>query len=183
MPTSAEIERMDVATATQRVATASRIDTARIVYEVDGKEASKADVMQLAPGQIGAIEVRRGLGDSGRVIIRKKMDGEIIEGRRIAVGGDSAPKVLVRTRQAGGDSVAVFVGGVPFSRDGRFDMRDTTTRPVVIVDGVEVPERTLRDLAADRIASVEVIKGQAAAVRYPNTKGASNGVIVVTLKK
>ncbi|MFD1314095.1 M56 family metallopeptidase [Namhaeicola litoreus] len=54
-------------------------------------------------------------------------------------------------------------------------------KPLILIDGKEAPESTMKDLDPDRIDKMEVLKGDKAVEKYGD-KG-KNGVILITTKK
>lgn len=81
--------------------------------------------------------------------------------------------VEIRRPTRGDTNTAVVIG-----RSG--SAVGVTAQPLLIVDGVRMPQEALKRLAPEAIQSIEVIKGAAASKVY-GPDGA-NGVIVVTTK-
>lgn len=211
LPTSAELEGMDVASATQRL---DRIGTpGERRYYIDGRAASETEATALPAERLAAIEImKEGQGVQAiRLRTRTATDG------RAAPSAGSTPVVSMEIRSIDSTSTALRVAktaaGLAARTDttaGQMVVRDVmmlrkdgtgdstsvrvmggdSVRPLpakrtfeglVILDGVPTGESVMRTLPADRIESIEVIKGTAAEKLY-GPKGA-NGVIVIKTKR
>jgi TonB-dependent SusC/RagA subfamily outer membrane receptor len=157
------------------------------VGKVNPAEIASVDVMKMAPGRLGPDSLAvvwvalRAPGSKEQVAVR--VDGTTMRGERVtrvggntvavagATAGGAAGAALVRVRQAEGAPLAARV---------------TTPKaePLYLVDGREIPaadvKATLASLRPEGIASVEVLKGAAAAAAYGD-KGA-NGIVKITTK-
>lgn len=162
LPTSAELDRMDVVSAEQgmrRMEFAPAGDSL-MVFTVDGKQVAAAEARALPAERIGEVAVERSRTPGGVSHVRittREATGQPAGGpTKVRVGG---PGASFRMRSDGGSS---FTG-------------------VVLLDGARVEESALRTLSPDRIASVRVIKGDEATKLY-DAPEAKNGVIVITTK-
>ncbi len=77
LPTSAEITRMDVASATRRAA-AMGVDTAKVSYIVDGQRVTNEAADKLAAERIATIDVARGTDSLGAIVRVRTMQGPTI---------------------------------------------------------------------------------------------------------
>jgi beta-lactamase regulating signal transducer with metallopeptidase domain len=173
LPTSAEVEKMDVASAEKSMVMTKMLDekaAKNTVYTVDGMTVTADRAHAIQANRIATLNVSKGTllntKDSGLVtahVYITTLDG---------VGKGESMKVAYRTgmvpTRAGGDVKFKTAAGKGF--DG-----------LLYVDGVLAPEGTLAKLSPNDIVSVEVIKG-AAAARISSDPAALNGVIQVKTK-
>ncbi|MEQ1692711.1 MAG: hypothetical protein ABMA00_15580, partial [Gemmatimonas sp.] len=177
LPTSAEVEAMDVASFVEQAKFITRADSAPAVYFVDGKQVSQAEAKLIEAGRVASVEVvktnaRRKTSeiyiattDSG---LPRKVPMDLEARRAIETKG-----VLLRLRDSSG-----LVGVVPPKEQGSLRR---TFDGLVVLDGVIVESSVLQRLDAESIGSVEVIKGAAAQRAYADPR-AVHGVIKVTTK-
>lgn len=215
LPTSAELEGMDVTAAQQR---AEKLTAPAAVteYVIDGKAATAVEARGLLAERIATIDIRKKTkdanvisittrdakgtsqvternatkvaGDVGSIVFRATGDGseKVVIGTKIsdAVGGlviradtlGASTAVMLRADGTTGDSTRTLKVGRAISFSGSTPPSDV----LIIVDGVKGTQADLK-MSADRIQSVEVIKGAAAEKLY-GPEGAK-GVIRVTTKK
>lgn len=183
IPTAAQVEEMDVAEAEARIGAlpGMRVDDA--VYVVDGVIVPRETAAALGPHRIASIEMQRAgvprpvvnirtteaAASGGAGELRRRMPyivrahGDEIEvtpkGEERKVPADGAPGRLPSIVKRNTDAV----GG----------------QPLVLIDGIITTGTT--ELRGDRIASVEVIKGDAARAKYGER--AAHGVILITTKR
>ncbi len=172
LPTSAEIADMDVARATKRAAETG-IDTSKMMYFLDGKRVTKADMEQHGgTGQVASVGWKKAVdGDSVAFQVKSMRP---TDSRSVKLADESkalAQGIKIRTT---GDSTTVTVDASSKAR--------APFNGLLIVDGVETESSKMNTISPDKIQSVEVVKGAAATSRYTNPL-AANGVIVITLKK
>lgn len=161
LPTSAELEGMDVAAAEKRAFVAVP-DLSAARYVVDGRVVSEAEAKSFQADRIASIDIRKRDNRSADVLITTQKDGAKLTASRIVVGsGADTSNVVV-------GSTTLRAGKKPF--DG-----------LLFVDGVKTDPAAMSKINPNSIESVEVIKGAAAAQKY-GAEGA-NGVIVITTKK
>lgn len=215
LPTSAELEGMDVTAAQQR---AEKLTAPAAVteYVIDGKAATAVEARGLLAERIATIDIRKKskdanvisittrdakgtsqvtefnatkvAGDVGSIVFRATGDGseKVVIGTKTsdAVGGlviradtlGASTAVMLRADGTTGDSTRTLRLGRAISFSGSTPPSDV----LIIVDGVKATQADLK-MSADRIQSVEVIKGAAAEKLY-GPEGAK-GVIRVTTKK
>lgn len=155
LPTSAEIDQMDVAGA-ERATVQAMATKAGTEYRIDGVTATADQAHALRPEQIATMEVsQRDSSGLGHNVIR-------------ITTRDGAQPVALRRRT--GDSVVL-----------RKRLGETFTG-LLLVDGVIVDPSVMNTLKPDQIASIDVLKGPAARALYPDS-AAANGVIRITTKK
>lgn len=179
LPTAAEVETMDVASAQQQAAKAGLVDTTRVLYIVNGVQTKESTAREIAASDIASIEVAKA-GKSGvnEVRILKK---DTTVGPTVVVGKEITPLQTVVLRKAPMDSAdgskrpLTVVDGVVLG---------TPRNPLLVIDGVISPTQNLQalKLSPNTIESVKVIKGAAAMEAYSDPR-AQNGVIVITTKK
>ena len=157
LPTSAELEQLDVASAEKRLALASDSTTR---YYVNDMRVSAEEARATAANNIVAVQVdKRGDGAGGTEI-------------RIAT------KQLVSQMKQPGDTTAMR----ELRLTGTQPKTETRFAGIVFVDGVRTSESALKGIAPDRIKTINVIKGARAQQLYPTEPEAANGVIEVTTK-
>jgi beta-lactamase regulating signal transducer with metallopeptidase domain len=174
LPTDAEIERMDVATATRtahELAKAKGIDTA-VAYTIDGRTATKSEASALAPSALGGVQiVTSPQGAPTRINVQtKKLASATAAGdsgrglrRRQGSTGDPVDDALTSPRVANVNAEGHFTG-------------------LIFIDGVRSTESQMRLLDRKQIESVEILKGAAAAQAYSDPE-AANGVITIKTKR
>ena len=168
LPTSAEVEKMDVASAEKAVVQAKLLDEAgakNVVYRVDGVVVSADKAHALRARQIATVNVSKGTPmntrDSGTVYTTVNVttgagDEKDVPG---SITSDSMKTSAERGTPTG---KLAFTG-------------------LLYVDGVLQPNGSLARLSPSDIVSVEVLKG-AAAAKISTDPAAANGVIYVTTK-
>lgn len=160
LPTAAEVAALDVQGMERRTATVidpRGRDTTAVIYIVDGKPMSGNIAKAIAGDSIAELRVSKAGGDSSVIRVTT------VKG---AKGADLTPRTVVGvkiTPNGTGTPSAEFTG-------------------LYLVDGVISDAATMKSLSPDRIASVSVLKGPAAATKYKDPR-AANGVIEITTKK
>lgn len=177
LPTSAEVEAMDVAsveTQAQRLQLLPHHQE-NVVYMIDGEEVTAEDAHALLGDRIAEIAVVRGSTAEGATIrIRTKpADAE----PTMREGGDAREVVgeeirILKVRATEGTGSAAGLG-TPLET-GEFG-------GLVVIDGVVTESSALRSVRPEQIESVEVIKGEAARQLFDDAR-AERGVIRVTTK-
>jgi beta-lactamase regulating signal transducer with metallopeptidase domain len=170
LPTSAEVEKMDVASAekaaTQVGLLAKGTDPQR-VYVVDDKVVTVAEAHSIVAGKVASVVIdkgKSGVGDVIHIATRKDVSFQ--------TGADSTKGVIHFTVK--GDS------GTTIGAD-RGQISAKHFAGLVFIDGVLASEHSMAEIAPSNIASVEVLKG-AAAAKESSDPAAANGVIKVTTK-
>ncbi len=170
LPTSAEVEKMDVAAAEKRATRLMLMDTGSTRYVLDGKAVSRDLVMEVRADNIASVEVARGQGrgmDEVRIVRRRMMADTLVaaSGMKFRVIADSGQRTIP-------DSPSADVNRSEFKRtfDGLLVIDNKITNPTL-----------LNGLDPATIEKVEVIKGAAAREQYSDPR-AANGVIKVTRK-
>ena len=168
LPTSAEVKNMDVASAEKAVAQAKLLDEAgakNVVYAVDGVDVSAENAHALAAKHIAAVRVSKGeptnTTATGSVVTTVNITTGTSDERLlpVSVGRDSMKASAERVAATGS---ATFTG-------------------LLYVDGVLQSSNSLAALSSNDIASVEVLKG-AAAAKISTDPAAANGIIQVTTR-
>jgi TonB-dependent SusC/RagA subfamily outer membrane receptor len=197
LPTSAEVERMDASQATARVMAVSSA-SGPIAYFVDGAPVSDTRARALPADSIGSMQVERRVidGVEGSTVRITTRAARVASGAvPVASGAPQTERVVVRRMpdgRADTSRVVAFLNGqqAPITGTARFSATGDTAvivqtsggpAPTYYIDGVKADASALKTLAPDRIASVEILKGDAARAQY-GADGA-NGVIRITTKK
>ncbi|HEX6133193.1 MAG TPA: hypothetical protein VFZ24_04380, partial [Longimicrobiales bacterium] len=179
-----------------------------LVYVIDGVRAREEDALRLAPDEIASIEVVKGgtaldvYGAAGRdgVIRITTKPGSRRESvtRELAVASDSLPMkrplgVLLHDAAAAEQELRARrlreTNEVRLRRqsaapeDAPLVVIDGKVSPLVIIDGkIESASFELDDLRPESIERIEILKGEAARLRYDDPR-AVNGVILIYTKK
>ena len=188
LPTSAEVERMDVAALQEKTKQLVLVDSGRTRYLVDGKPVSEAEARDLRASRIGGVVVVKGTGNemseirivtldttAPRIAVsvtgvrEARRERDSVPGLSLTASGVRRPRV---DSASGGLTTKVNKADGSLSR--KFD-------GLLLIDGRIADASELDRMNPERIASVEVIKGAAAARAYADAR-AANGVIKVTTK-
>lgn len=172
MPTSADVDQMDAASAERTATKLALIETDKgPQYIVDGVKTDAATAKRIAALDIATIEVKKARdNEQGLIAIRTKSgsatgSNDTLRIRELKKTADA----IVTTRDSGGliRTNMAKVGG---------------KEPLVYIDGVKLLTG-IKNAGLDPkdIESIEVLKGAAAAT-YVNDPDAANGVIVITTK-
>lgn len=175
VPTSPEIERMDVAAAVSSplamVALPSDVTPA---YEIDGKPASADDARAISAARTASIEIVRGERDGKAPTIKiatREFPGAVsLPTSDDSTGGATLQLGPTTIELEKTESTAVL----GMARLVRFE-------GLVLIDGVRSNTSALSRINPESIASIEVLKGSAAAALYSEPQ-AAKGVIHVRLK-
>jgi beta-lactamase regulating signal transducer with metallopeptidase domain len=176
LPTASEIDQMDVASAERALVQSRAGQTSG--YIVDGVGATAEQARALKPEEIVSVNVAQ-------------MDSTHQERSVIFIGTLAASlratkeAAMVRAVSQAGTGGISTAPLVPYMRD-QVRIRgaaDSTKKPLVIIDGVRVDQTAIAKLDRNEIATIDVIKGQAAINQYPNDPAAANGVIIIVMKK
>jgi hypothetical protein len=179
LPTTAEVERMDVAAAESHAAKFDIFEGGDLKYIVDGKTVTAEEARALTGGRIARIEVRRVGEGSGTVNITT---GYAATGRRLRTPGATEEVMVLRGDSAGARVRFSGQGGPAHSGPIRLRTGDRF-EGLTVLDGRIISPTEMRALVPDRIENIEVIKGPAAAQLYPNEPRAAHGVIRITTKR
>jgi beta-lactamase regulating signal transducer with metallopeptidase domain len=179
LPTSAEIDQMDVASA-EKATTMAMAGSGNVRYQIDGVNATADQAHALRPDQIVAIDVAKGVsGDAAKVIYIRTVNGP----RRVALQADTSA-AAAEFRKTQGYAANVMAGDSAGKRvkirGSQVQLADFTG--LFIVDGKIVDPSTFGTLDPKDIDRIDVLKGRAAIAAY-NDPRAANGVIKIELKK
>ncbi len=178
MPTAAEVGAMDVS-AMEAQAREWKLVTPGaedVTYYLDGVQVSAEEARAILPERLAQVEIIR----SG------------------AAGESASIRLTSHSRDLAAEASAIAEHGTDAAEEGRREKvtamlranpeREVSVTPVsnfeglLMIDGVRAESSDLRNLRSDRIESVEVIKGPAAARAYDDPR-AAHGVIRVTTKR
>jgi beta-lactamase regulating signal transducer with metallopeptidase domain len=163
LPTTAEVERMDVRALEARTVQLQPAGSGDVTYIVDGREVTAEEARALSADRIARIDVTRAGGAaSGTVTIHTRAAG--------AVAADgSRERVRLNVTQPQGESQTVVMSP------------SRTFEGLVVIDGQIRDNAALQALDPDAIVTVDIIKGDAATRVYSDPR-AAQGVIRVTTR-
>jgi hypothetical protein len=193
LPSSAELEKMDVAAAEARVSALPTIDPGgEVTYFVDGKQVTREEAHALTSERIVRMEMTRAAGAGSRIVrISTTPEPESertarIETTRAAIPGTSGSAAEAPRPRAGGfafrgDDGQILLSvttnndgsGQVFPREG--------FQGLLLIDGVVSDESALIGVRPESVARMEMIKG-AAAIQVFDDPRAAHGVIHITTK-
>jgi TonB-dependent SusC/RagA subfamily outer membrane receptor len=166
LPTTAEVEKMDVRALEARTVALQPTD-GEITYYVDDVQVTAADAHALVAERIARMDVVRGEHQGPNVVrIYTHAEGE--------PATEGAERVHVSVMRTGADAAAGPTGEMHVASGGRFE-------GLVVIDGRISDPSAMHALDPDGIQQIEVIKGASAAAMYDDPR-AANGVIRITTK-
>jgi TonB-dependent SusC/RagA subfamily outer membrane receptor len=208
LPTADEMDNMTASSATTTAGRVAMIDTARVVYFIDGQSATKADAEKLSAERIASVNVlQKGMQSGGevRIVTREgARSGDSTSSARIeyvrtdpsatvtfVTPGDSLTlRADAATKRADESAVSIAPagslprvrapGGAPPS-DAPSSARIGFTG-LMVLDGKITDPAVVNNLSRNEIESVNIVKGAAATALY-NDPRAANGVIMITTKR
>jgi hypothetical protein len=174
LPTSAEVDAMSVEGAERAAVNAklfAEISDMKRIYLVDGVIVSEADAHAIAPIKIASIDIRgrKSAADKDEVRIYTLDKTKSINAETVA-----RLKTTFKVAADRADTVSLKIARQPQLSKKSFD-------GLLLVDGVETPSEALAELSRDKMASVEVFKG-AAAAKMSTDPRALNGIISIKMK-
>lgn len=183
MPTATDIQQMDASTATASAKKFAIIPDTAIEYVVNGKPMSAERARAIAAADIDRVEISKSaVTGRGTVTMWTKAAGSSSEAvpageRRVAltVDGKAGDTVMVKS----GAKIYLRKPGELFLKKQALEQNGKV--PVMYVDGVRVNFSALESIDRDQIASINVIKGPAAAQEYG--PDAEAGAIIIRTKK
>lgn len=182
LPTSAEVEKMDVASAEAQAKKFAVMPDGKTQYIVDGKAVSEEAAKKVESGAIATVSLRK--VQSGSAVNEIEITtNELARRRAIEVNGkpmelklDESAVVGVRKRSASPDSMrGVAVTNIAASPKRKFD-------GLLVVNDKIVDASELDRISPDQIVTINVLKGEAAQREYSDPR-AAHGVIKVVTKK
>lgn len=178
LPTTAEVERMDVSAAESQAAKLELFEGGDLKYTVDGKAVTAAEARALTASRIAQIEVRR-TGEGGTVSITT---GDMVASRRLRTPRATEDVTILRGDSTGSRVRVSAHASAEATHPVRVGVGDRF-EGLTVVDGRVVSSAEMRSIVPDRIDQVEIIKGARAAEMYPNDPRAVHGVIRITTKR
>ncbi len=177
LPTTAEVQAMDVATLEARTLAVTPA-AENVTYYVDGKQMTAEEAHALVGDQIVSMDVTRGATPAHSIVRIHTKDAAAlhaeVHGERLRHAAEAVDvDIQADTPVAGRTGVRIRTAGAGM----------TAEHPLLVIDGVVSDESALHALGPDRIERVEVVKGATAAAEYPNDPRAANGVIRIVTKK
>lgn len=159
MPTSAEVEAMDVRTAERRLALVLPSKDSISAYLVDRKEVPREVALALKAEDVTAVQVTGGTGEPKKLLIST----------RNAPLEQPQPDVRMQ-RRIGSELM---------------EKKMFQSSPLLLIDGVRSTEEALKALDRSAIESIEVIKGRAVLKAFPDytAEELAGGVIAVKMKR
>lgn len=168
LPTSAELEGMDVAAAERRLGALTSNPTS-VTYMLNGKEISAEEARALSAVNIASLDVSRLDGKRNMISIRTSAATSTNPATAVA------ERIVVTVRPDGGSDttrrITMSSAGAP----------SKPFEGLIFIDGVKSSSAAMNALGPNKIAGVEVIKGTAAETLY-GPEGAK-GVIKITTRK
>jgi TonB-dependent SusC/RagA subfamily outer membrane receptor len=182
LPTAAQVDQMDASTAAasaKRLARAAGADTA-IAYYVDGLRVTESEAKAIDHNQIAQVEISKSASGAAQVQLKRIRPGAAADSEFV-VNAHAGPvtlrnRVALRTDGTPGDTVQ----GTAMLYLRKTPLMGVGTKPVLFIDGVKVKESAFEKLDPKSIASIDVIKGPAAAATYG--ADAEHGAIIVHTK-
>ncbi|MFY7921939.1 MAG: M56 family metallopeptidase [Gemmatimonas sp.] len=154
LPTSAELEGMDVAAAQRRLARLSAT-AAATEFVVDGKASTEIAAQSIAAERIASIDIRKKSREANVISITTRPSlGSVEKTKPIGTNGEGTISVRAKS--------------------GTFD-------GLILLDNVRITPAEMNKLSPNKVESVVIIKGGDVEALY-GTKG-SEGVIKITTKK
>lgn len=178
MPTTPEIEAMDVAAAETQ---ANRLQMSyngqgETLYYVDGKQVTAEEARALAGGRVATITI------SGKSPLSAETARTIRIRTRTVEEEDAMREGEPDSTSASSGKQPVFeIVETSGNRSLQNSMPDGKREALIVLDGKVVEESALRGIEPDRIETIEVLKGPAAAKQFSDPR-AANGVILITTK-
>jgi beta-lactamase regulating signal transducer with metallopeptidase domain len=178
LPTSAQIEKMDGVSATKQVAEAAFVRVDKVKYLVDGRPTTATEAEKIGAGGLASVRVFKAKNpeDSSEVRLSTRAGSDSIGEWKVMVANGEMTDSLFRLRMQLREESAAIAARTP-----GLPMKESFNG-LLIVDGKVVDASRLKTINPETIASVEVIKGSAAAAKYTDLR-ALGGVIEITLKK
>jgi beta-lactamase regulating signal transducer with metallopeptidase domain len=178
LPTSAEIEKADGASATKQVAAAGLVRIDKVKFLVDGKPVTAAEAEKISAENLASVRVFKAKSDQDtsevRMLTRSGTDS--IGERKMMVANGAMPDSMSRMRIKVSQESAER-----YARSPGLQMKESFNG-LLYIDGKLSDMAELKVIPPQSIESVEVLKGSAAAKKYADPRALA-GVIEVTLKK
>ncbi len=208
LPTANEIQNMDVAAVESRVpATLTPAADSATLYFVDGVKVARGTAIELSADTIQSIEITSlGASKTISVVTGQELPHAAAAGQMSAVSASGSPKIifsdttvrvvngqlLVKSDGNPSPGVRIIADTVRFlehsekpamviRKGEKLPYTLPPGEPLVVIDGIMAKQADMQKINPSRIASVEVVKGQAAKRIYG--EAGANGVILVTTKK
>lgn len=166
LPTSADVDKMDVAGAERAMSKTQLLDgKGAMIYVVNDKIVSAQEAHAIPSERIATMNVDKGATTE---------DGASL----------SRVRIITTDYTPGGGPMKVRVridDGASRSEGERGILSKSAFTGLIFVDGVRAPQNVLSNLKPEMIESVEVLKGAAATKAYADP-AAANGVITITTK-
>lgn len=186
MPTAAEIDEMDAASAEDQAERLKLVaPDSGVTWFIDGEEATAEEAHAIAAERLARIEVVRAAGVGGEIRLMTHAGDRSIAADTMAIegtdreAGERRRLVALRAVETSGERLRLTErADTPFSNLRKsFD-------GLMLIDGVDAgPElEGLEDLRHSDIERIEVIKGPAATRLYDDPR-AANGVIRIITKE
>ena len=166
MPTSADVENMDVTSAEKAMVQAKLVDAIaakRAVYTLDGLVVTADEAHAVMANRVASVSIKKNKLANGNAEVA------ITTSNRAA---DTISGVPMTIHLAG--------GGVMKSENGAVTS-GTAFNGVLLVDGVQKPASMLATIRRENIDAVEVIKGKSV-LQLSSDPAAANGIIKITMK-
>ncbi len=169
VPTSAEIQSMDVASAERSATKAGLIDAVHggpTEFYVNGAKVSAIEAHSIAPNDIATVDVQRAVEGKSPSIVRIRTVARSADGSSYRSASPDAPN-----------------GATGHSLKGLHEkMSSHAFKGVILIDGTRADAAALHGLDPKQIVSVEIVKG-VEATKMIRDAAARDGIIKVTTRK
>lgn len=207
VPTSAQIEEMDISSAEALLARAG-VDADGAIFYIDGVQVTRGDAEAISADRLHRITVNRAndatsaieiwtnaaAADAPRTFRVQRVASDSILPENLSILADSLRVEGVRRIELDADALdsIEIIRGAAIGQG--FEVPDSVNRVVVVrtqraggdplflLDGQRIEESRIRKLDPSKIRSIEVIKAPAA-VKLFDDPDAANGVIIVESKR
>lgn len=122
----------------------------------------------------------------GNVWISKSGDSTKVKHIEVIEIDEDSPgstKIMIKKGEPGVEDIDVKIKTISGDHDGNdfVFLNDGDSKPLIIMDGKEVPDGKMKDLDHENIETIEVLKGSKAVEKYGEK--AKDGVVIITSKK
>lgn len=184
LPTSAKVDKMDAASAERTAVEAKLLDEKagqQVIYKVDGVVVTAAEARAIRSDHIASVSVAK----SGAAAVKGDSSAYAVVNVRTSALNERIDTLRARLSVSGGVPTKIVFG--KGSQRGTIETEHGTLTNskgftgLLFIDGVLAPSGSLAKLSPNEIASVEVLKGEAAA-KVSTDPAAANGIIRITTK-
>lgn len=160
------------------------LSKAKLLYYIDGKEASQEEMKALSPNQIASIAIDKSdasvkeRGYDASVHITTRPEEESSASRTVVIKDNSSVSLMTSN---GANESTIEVQNDGSSHNMRLTSSGMNEKALVVIDGKRASRKDLLQYNPEQIESITVLKGKQATDLYG--KRGENGVIIVTTKR